>query len=67
MSGGEFPFAYQHLAWVCEVHEKVGVQMAEHIETKHDEVSRMSKLGIARRNQEGNGVNSQGNEYSFHN
>ena len=37
MHGGEFAFAYQHLAWVCEVHEEVGALMAEHIETKRDE------------------------------
>ena len=37
MHGGEF--AYWHPAWVCEVYEEVGPPMAEHIETKHDEVS----------------------------
>ena len=39
MHGGEFAFAYWHLAWICEVHEEVGAPMAEHIETKCDEVS----------------------------
>ena len=40
--------------------------MAEHIKTKRDEVSGMSKVGIAGRNQEGNGGSSQGNGHSFH-
>ena len=40
--------------------------MAEHIETKHDEVNGMSKPGIAGRNQEGNGGSSRRNEHSFH-
>ena len=64
---GEFAFAYQHPAWVCEVHEEVGALMAENTKTKHDEVSGMSKLGIARRNPEGNGGSSQGKGHSFHN
>ena len=63
--GGEFAFAYRHPAWVCEVHEEVGAPMAEHIETKRDEVSGMSKLGIAERNPEGDGGSSQGNGHSF--
>ena len=64
--GGEFAFAYLHLAWVCEVHEEVGAPMAEYIETKRDEVSGMSKLGIAGKYQEGIGGSSQGNGHSFH-
>ena len=64
--GGEFAFAYQHPAWVSKVHEEVGALMAKHIETKHEEVSGMSKPGIVGRNQEGNGGNSQGNGHSFH-
>ena len=64
--GGEFAFTYQHPAWVCEVHEEVGAPMAKHIKTKHDEVSGMSKPGIAGRNQEGKVRSSQGNGNSFH-
>ena len=45
--GGEFAFAYQHPAWVCEVHEEMGAPMAEHIKTKRDEVIGTSKPGIA--------------------
>ena len=40
--------------------------MAEHMKTKHDEVSGMSKPGIAGTNQEGNGGNSQGYGHRFH-
>ena len=67
MYGGEFASAYWHPAWVCEVHEVVGALMTEHIETKCDEVSGTSKLGIVGRNQEGGGGSSQGNGHSFHN
>ena len=65
VQGGEFVFAYWHPVCVCEVHEEVGTPMAKHIKTKHDEVSGMSKLGIAGRNQEGDGGSSQGNGHSF--
>ena len=41
--GGEFAFAYQHPAWVCEVHEEVGALMAKYIDTKCVEVSGTSK------------------------
>ena len=58
--GGEFAFAYRHPAWVCKVHEEVGAPMAEHIKTKGDEVSGISKPRIAERNQEGDGGSSQG-------
>ena len=64
---GEFTFAYQHPTWVCEVHEEAGAPTAENTEAKHDEVSGMSKLGIAGRNLEGNGGSSQGKGHSFHN
>ena len=66
MRGREFAFAYQHPAQVCEVYEEVGAPMAENIETKRDEISGMSKPGIAGRNQEGDGGISQGNGHSFH-
>ena len=64
--GGEFAFAYRYLAWVCEVHQEVRAPMAEHIETKRDEVSGMLKPGITERNPEGDGGSSQGNGHSFH-
>ena len=64
--GGEFAFAYRHPAYVCEVHEEVGALIAKHIETNHDEVSGLSKLGIVGRSQERNGGSSQGNGHSFH-
>ena len=57
--GGEFAFAYQHPAWVCEVHEEVGAPMAEHIKTKRDEIGGMLKPR--------NGGGSQGNGHSFQN
>ena len=62
---GEFAFAYWHPAWVCKVHEEVGALMAEHIETKRDEVSGMPKPGIAERNPEGAGGSGQRNGHSF--
>ena len=43
MHGGESAFAYRHLAWVCEVHEEVGVPITKYIETKSDKDSGMSK------------------------
>ena len=64
--GGEFAFACQHPAWVCEVHEEVGAPMAEDIKTKRDEVSGMSNPGSAGRDQEGDGGSSQANGHSFH-
>ena len=64
--GGEFAFAYQHPAWVCEVHKEVGALMAKYIETKHDDVSGTSKSGIEGRNQDGDGGSTQGNTHSFH-
>ena len=66
MHSGVFAFAYQHPTWVCEVYEEVGALMAEDIKTKCDKVSGTSKPDIARRNQEGDGGNSQGNGHSFH-
>ena len=51
MHGRESAFAYQHPAWVCQVYGEVGAPMAEHIETKHDEVSGTIKPEIAGRNQ----------------
>ena len=64
--GGGFPFAYLHPAWVCGVYEELGAPMAEHIETKRDELSAMSNPGIAERNPKGDGGSSQGNGHSFH-
>ena len=63
---GEFAFAYRHPTWVCEIYEEVGAPMAEHIKTKHDEVSGTSNPEIGGRNQEGDGGSSQGNGHSFH-
>ena len=66
MHGGEYAFAYRHVAWVCEVHVEVVALMAEHIKTKREEVSGVPKPGIAERNPEGDGGSSQGNRHSFH-
>ena len=66
MRCGESAFAYRQRARFSKLHEEVGALMAKHIETKRDEVSGMSKLGIAERNPEGDGGSSQGNGHSFH-
>ena len=49
LQGGEFAFMFGHPFEICELDEEVGATMTQNIETKRDEASGASKVGIWRR------------------